>query len=110
MMGPPYLAAASMQALMELVPTTLTPGIANPTSLAWSRRSTKAFPVTTPGLTEAGSLAKALFSVEASVLFKKVAGRLKEAPGVKAAAGARRRKAVESFMVVNSERFLLTNM
>ena len=28
MMGPPYLAAASMQALIELDPTMLTPGMA----------------------------------------------------------------------------------
>ena len=59
MIGPPYLAAASIQALIELLPTTLTPGMANPASLAWSRRSTRACPVTTPGLTDAGNLAKA---------------------------------------------------
>jgi hypothetical protein len=58
-MGPPYLAAASIQALMELDPTMLTPGMAYPCSLAASRRSVRAFPVTTPGLTVAGSLAKA---------------------------------------------------
>ena len=58
-MGPPYLAAASIQALMELVPTMLTPGMAYPLALASFKRSTKAGPVTTPGLTEAGSLAKA---------------------------------------------------
>jgi len=37
----------------------LTPGIAYPCSLAASRRSVRAVPVTTPGLTEAGSLANA---------------------------------------------------
>jgi hypothetical protein len=59
MIGPQYLAAASIQALIELVPTILTPGIAYHFSLASSRRSLRACPVTTPGLTEAGSLAKA---------------------------------------------------
>eukprot|EP00957_Ditylum_brightwellii_P126673 9655207-Ditylum_brightwellii.AAC.1 len=37
MMGPPYFAAASMHALMELVPTMFTPGMANPASFAASR-------------------------------------------------------------------------
>jgi hypothetical protein len=58
-MGPPYLAAASIQALMELLPTMLTPGIAYPCSLALAKRSLRACPVTTPGLTLAGSLVKA---------------------------------------------------
>jgi hypothetical protein len=41
-----------------------------------------------------------LVSVEALVLiFRDEAGRLKVAPGVKATAGATRRKAEESFMV-----------
>lgn len=41
-----------------------------------------------------------LVSVSASVLIiKEETGRLKVAPGVKATAGAARRKAVESFMV-----------
>lgn len=59
MMGPPYFAAASIQALIELEPTTLTPGMAYPFALAESKRSVRALPVTTPGLTVAGSLAKA---------------------------------------------------
>ena len=59
MIGPPYLAAASIQELIELVPTMLTPGMANPSFLACSKRSFKAGPVTTPGLIVAGSLAKA---------------------------------------------------
>ena len=33
-MGPPYLAAASRQELIELVPTMLTPGMAKPFSFA----------------------------------------------------------------------------
>ena len=59
MIGPPYLAAASIQELMELVPTILTPGMAYPFALASERRSLRAGPVTTPALTDAGSLAKA---------------------------------------------------
>ena len=64
MIGPPYLAAASMQALMELVTTIFTPGIIYPFALASSRRSLSACPVTTPGFTEAGSLAKACTSCD----------------------------------------------
>lgn len=60
MIGPPYFFAASIQELMELLPQTFTPGMANPVSLAWLRRSIRAFPVITPGLIEAGNLAKAL--------------------------------------------------
>ena len=59
MIGPPYLAAASIHELIELVPTMFTPGIAYPFAFASSRRSLRACPVTTPGLTDAGSLAKA---------------------------------------------------
>jgi len=52
-----------MQALIELVPTILTPGMAYPWSLAVSSKSTRACPVTTPGFTEAGNLAKAYVHV-----------------------------------------------
>merc|ERR1719203_2055809 len=99
-MEPPYLAAASIQELMELVPTMLTPGMAYPCSLAASRRSTRAAPVTTPGLTEAGSLAKALVSVAvSSAMFKALLCTPKEAAGEKAAAEPTRRVAIASFMV-----------
>jgi hypothetical protein len=56
-MGPPYLAAASIQELIELVPTILTPGMAKPSFLAWFNKSRRPSPVTTPGWTDAGSLA-----------------------------------------------------
>jgi hypothetical protein len=48
-----------MHALMELLPTMFTPGIAYPLAFASLRRSSRALPVTTPGLTDAGSLANA---------------------------------------------------
>mmetsp|Transcript_9667 Transcript_9667/g.25724 ORF Transcript_9667/g.25724 Transcript_9667/m.25724 type:complete len:264 (-) Transcript_9667:58-849(-) len=60
MMGPPAFLAASMHALMEPVPTILTPGIANSFSLAWFRRSTNACPVTTPGFTVGGIFVNSL--------------------------------------------------
>merc|ERR1719183_907932 len=100
MIGPPYAAAASIQLLIELVPTMLTPGMAYPCSLAASRRSVSAVPVTTPGLTEAGSLAKAFsVSVAVSAMFKAVLRALKEAPGAKAAAEPTRREAIASFIL-----------
>jgi hypothetical protein len=54
---------------MELVPTILTPGIAYPLDLASSRRSLRACPVTTPGFTEAGSLAKAYCDVKIGFVY-----------------------------------------
>merc|ERR1719502_1692920 len=62
MIGPPVFLAASMHALIDEVPTMLTPGIANSLSLAYCRRSFSAVPVTTPGLTVAGSFGKVLVS------------------------------------------------
>jgi len=46
----------------------LTPGMAYPCSLAASRRSVRAVPVTTPGLTEAGNLANAYIIVGYRIL------------------------------------------
>merc|ERR1719238_2037826 len=54
-MGPPYLAAASRHEAIEHDETTFTAGMAYWFSLAWLSKSHSASPVTTPGLTEAGS-------------------------------------------------------
>merc|ERR1719230_185372 len=53
--GPPYFLAASRHDEIEHEETTLTAGMAYLFSLACSSRSQSASPVTTPGLTEAGS-------------------------------------------------------
>ena len=57
------LEAASIQALIEFVPTILTPGIAKPLSFAYSSKSFKAWPVTTPGLTLAGKESNFMFKL-----------------------------------------------
>merc|ERR1719498_1374587 len=54
-MGPPYSLAASRHEAIEHDDTTFTAGIAYLFSFAWLSRSQRASPVTTPGLTEAGS-------------------------------------------------------
>ena len=54
--GPPNLAAASRHALMPDEETALTAGMAKPVSLAYWSKSISAWPVTTPGLMEAGIL------------------------------------------------------
>ena len=54
-MGPPYDLAASRHEAIEHEETTFTAGMAYLFSLACSSRSQSACPVTTPGLTEAGS-------------------------------------------------------
>lgn len=53
--GPPYFLAASRQPEMEQEDTTLTAGMAYSFSFACASRSVRAWPVTTPGLTVAGS-------------------------------------------------------
>ena len=54
-MGPPYDLAASRHEEIEHEDTTFTAGMAYLFALACSSRSVSACPVTTPGLTEAGS-------------------------------------------------------
>merc|ERR1719453_726996 len=54
-MGPPYSLAAARHDAIEHDETTLTAGMAYLFSLACSSRSQSASPVTTPGLTDAGS-------------------------------------------------------
>ena len=55
MIGASALRAASRHALTEEEVTQLTAGMAYPLALASSNRSTRAWPVTTPGCTDAGS-------------------------------------------------------
>ena len=63
-MGPPYLAAASRHEAIEHDETTFTAGMAYWFSLAWLSKSHSASPVTTPGLTEAGSGVTVFVSIE----------------------------------------------
>ena len=54
MMGASFLRAASMHALIELLVTQLTAGMAKPQSCACWSRSVSAWPVQTPGCTDGG--------------------------------------------------------